>query len=110
MMKHEFEELALKGNATIGMLMYESIERFYMSENDYHAQHGGRNESKQDFVKRVFGGKVNTPKTIARKISDESNRENRWCLQGNAHADKKELDRHETMIREHYDWMLKRNW
>ena len=103
MMKHEFEALAMRGNAEIGMLMYESIERYYMSDSDYHQQHGGRNESKQDFVKRVFGGKVNTPRTIA----DEANRGNRWCLRGNPSADKKQLDHHETLIREHYETMLK---
>ena len=101
MMKHEFEALALKGSAEIGAMMYDSIERFYMSDNNYHAQFGGRDESKQDFVKRVFGGKVNTPKSIARKIADEANKENRWFLRGNAHAGQKELDHHETLIREH---------
>jgi hypothetical protein len=109
MMKQEFENMALRGNAEIGGMMYESIERFYMSDNRYHEQFGGRDETKQDFVKRVFGGKVNTPKSIARKIADEANRENRWCLRGNSHADKKELDRHETLIREHYDALLRYN-
>ena len=104
MMKHEFEALALRGSAEIGPMMYDAIERFYMSDSDYHAQFGGRDESKQDFVTRVFGGKVNTPKSIARKIADESNRENRWCLRGNAAAD---VDHHETLIREHYGVMLK---
>jgi hypothetical protein len=107
MMKHEFEQLALRGNAEIGAMMYDSIERYYMSDNDYHAQFGGRNETKQDFVKRVFGSKVNTPKTIAQKIADESSRENRWCLRGNAAAGQKELDRHEMLIRERYNTMLK---
>jgi hypothetical protein len=106
-MKEEFEALALRGNAEIGGMMYESIEHFYMSEHAYHEQHGGRNETKQDFVKRVFGGKVNTPRTIAVKLADEANRENRFALYGNCHADKKELDYQETLIREHYDVMLK---
>jgi hypothetical protein len=78
-----------------------------MSDNRYHEQFGGRDESKQDFVKRVFGGKVNTPKSIARKIADEANRENRWYLRGIASATQKELDHHETLIREHYDVLLR---
>jgi hypothetical protein len=104
MMKEEFEALALRGNAEIGLMMYESIERFYTSDNDYHNRFGGRNESKQDFVKRVFGGKVNTPKTIAAKIASESIKENRWCLQGH---DKKRLDEMDVLIQEHYETMLK---
>jgi hypothetical protein len=106
MMKKEFEALALRGNAEIGPMMYESIEHFYMSDSDYHARFGGRNETKQEFVRRVFGGKVNTPKTIARKIADESNRENRWCLRGNK-AGEARLDEYETLIREHYNTLLK---
>ena len=105
MMKEEFEALALKGNAKIGPKMYDSIERFYMSDTLYHRQFGGRDESKQDFVKRVFGGKINTPKTIARKIADEANRENRWCLR--YHATKARLDEMETLIREHYEVLHK---
>lgn len=106
MMKEEFEALALRGNAEIGPLMYESIERYYMSDSDYHAQFGGRNETKQDFVKRVFGGKVNTPKTIARKIADEANKNNRWALRENK-VGKAHLDDQETVIREHYNTLLK---
>jgi hypothetical protein len=106
MMKKEFEALALRGNAEIGPMMYESIEYFYMSDSDYHAQFGGRNETKQAFIKRVFGGKINTPKTITRKIADESDRENRWCLRGSK-ADKAQLDEYETRIREHYNTLLK---
>ena len=107
MMKQEFEALALRGNAQIGQAMYESIEHFYMSGNEYHRCHGGIEETKEAFVKRVFGGKVNTPKTIAKKAADESNKENRWALRGNPSAGKKELDRHETLIRSHYETMLK---
>ena len=104
MMKHEFEELALRGNAEIGPLMYQSIERYYMSDNQYHRLHGGQDEDKKHFVKRVFGGKVNTPKTIARKIADEANRANRWSLKN---APKDRLDEMEMLIREHYQSLLK---
>lgn len=68
MTKSEFEQLAIRNNAgTITLPLYETIERFYMSESKYHQTHGGINETKQEFVKRVFGGKVNTPKTILKK-------------------------------------------
>ena len=106
MIKKEFEALALRGNAEIGPLMYDLIERFYMSDNGYHERHGGLDETKQDFVRRVFGGKVNTPKTIARKIADESNRENRWALRGSK-ADKQYLDEYEAAIRGDCDTLLR---
>lgn len=107
MTKKEFESLTLKGNAEIGIYTFESIERFYMSDNNYHASHGGIDESKQDFVKRVFGGKVNTPKTITQKLANESIKENRWCLQGNDTATKDRLDEMDTWILEHYTSLLK---
>jgi hypothetical protein len=107
MEKREFEALALRNNAEIGWLMYESIEKYYMSDSNYHNIYGGRNESKQDFVKRVFGGKTNTPKTIAQKIADEAVKANNWTLNGNARMDKKTLEYQETLIREHYEALLK---
>ena len=110
MMKQEFESLALRNNATIGEDMYASIERFYISENEYHAKHGGVNETKQDFVKRVFGGKVNTPKTIAEKIAAESIKENRWALRFNPSATKSELDRMDAAIWNHYLTMYRHGW
>jgi len=105
--KYEFEKLALRGNEEIGADMYESVEYFYMSENNYHVKHGGIDENKMDFVKRVFGGKVNTSKTIAKKLADESVRENNWALRGNEGCDKKKLAHYERLIRYHYDQMLK---
>lgn len=110
MMKHEFEALALRNNAEIGVEMYASIERFYVSDNDYHRTHGGIYETKQEFVKRVFGGKVNTPRTIAQKIAAESIRENRWALQGNASATKERLDEMDAAITDHYMTMHKWGW
>ena len=107
MMKEEFEALALRGSAEIGPLMYDSIERYYMSDSNYHTQFGGRYETKQDFVKRIFGGKVNTPKTIARKIADEANRANRWRRENESPNWKAHLDEQETLIREHYESLLK---
>lgn len=109
MMKSEFEAMALRGNETIGQMMYDSIEHFYTSDNDYHKTHGGVDESKQEFVKRVFGGKVNTPKTIAEKLAKESIAENRYALRGNDTATKTVLDEHDRLITQHYMAMLKYN-
>lgn len=94
MMKSEFESLAIRGNAEIGPEMYKTIERFYTSDNEYHAQNGGIYETKREFVRRVFGGKVNSPKTIAEKIARESMKENRFALRGcNVSAERlKEMD------------------
>ena len=69
MTKQEFEKMAIRNNETISTILYDAIERFYMSENHYHETHGSIDETKQDFVKRVFNGKVNTPKTITIKIT-----------------------------------------
>lgn len=110
MQKHEFEKLAIRGNGTISCLLYETIERFYMSENNYHKFHGGIDESKQDFVKRVFGGKVNTPTTILEKITKEAQRENRYCLQGMKSADKKSLDEMDAVTEEHYYWLSRHDY
>lgn len=107
MTKTEFENLAIRSGGKISGLLYKSIERFYMSENNYHAAHGGINETKQEFVKRVFGGKVNTPKTILKKITIEAQQENRWCLQGNSAATKDRLDQMDALIEEHYYYCAK---
>jgi hypothetical protein len=79
MLKQEFEALALRNNKTISGLLYDTIERYYMSDNVFHGQFGGWNETKQAFVKRVFGGKVNTPKSIMQKMAAESCKENRYA-------------------------------
>lgn len=108
MMKYEFERLAMRNNQEIGPEMYRSIEHFYNSENDYHAAHGGIYEDKFDFVRRVFGGKVNTRKSIALKIAAESIRENRYALLGTGVTEErlKEMD---AMIMQHYMTMYKYN-
>ena len=109
MTKQEFESMAIRGNETISTMLYEKIERYYMSDNNYHEAHGGIDETKQDFVKRVFGGKVNTAKTILQKITAESIKENRWALRGNPSATKYELDRMDRLITEHTQWLSKMN-
>lgn len=101
MMKHEFEKLAIRGDESISDMLYDSIERLYMSENNYHRFHGGVDETKSDFVRRVFGGKVNTAKTITKKLLAEKIRENTYCLQGCAVAsDKKRMDEMNALIAE----------
>lgn len=110
MMKAEFEALALRNNAEIGVEMYSAIDRFYISDNEYHEAHGGLYETKQQFVKRVFGGKVNTPRSIAEKIAAESIRENRWMLRDNSTATKARLDEMDAAIRQHYMTMYKYGW
>ena len=109
MNKQEFEQLALRNNETISQMIFNSIEHFYMSNNVYHEYHGGIEENKQDFVKRVFGGKVNTPKTITEKLIKESIKENRYCLQGNSTATKDRLDEMDRLITEHYMYMYEHN-
>lgn len=108
MMKHEFEKLAMRGDATIGPMMYESVEWFYGAYTEYHEAHGGIDESKKDFVKRVFGGKVNTPRSIARKLTEESIRENRYALRGTSVTEEslKEMD---DRIREQYEYLYTHN-
>lgn len=109
MMKHEFEALAIRGSETISPVLYDTIERMYNSENDYHAAHGGINENKHDFVKRVFGGKVNTAKTILKKITAEVIRENRYALLGCQVTDER-LAEMDSKITEHLQWEAKQNW
>ena len=106
MMKHEFEALAIRGIGTISPALYDTIESMYNSENDYHAAHGGINENKQDFVKRVFGGKVNTPKTILEKITREVIKENRYALQGCTVTQARLLEM-DKLITQHLQWLAR---
>lgn len=109
MTKQEFENLTIRNNGTINQYLYDTIERFYMSTNDYHRQSNthGTDEDKQSFCKRVFGGKINTPKTILTKIIAESVKENNYALSGNKTADKAMLDHHATLIAEQYTTISK---
>ena len=103
MMKHEFEALALRGNAHISSALYDTIERYYTSLSRYHEVYGGLNESKQEFVKRVFGGKINTPKTVLDKIIKEAQFENRWCLYGTS-VSSSELYHMDCVIADQLTW------
>lgn len=108
MLKKEFEQLAMRNNQPIGIMLYESVESFYMCENQYHQYNGGIDETKQAFVKRVFGGKINTPKTITAKLTHEAIKENRYCLSGNKSGESR-LNEIDNLIRNHYDVLLKYN-
>ena len=105
MTKQEFEALAIRSEKTISPYLYDTIERFYMSENDYHRAHGGIYETKQEFVKRVFGGKVNTPASVLKKIVAESQRENRWALAWQIESgriSKERVQEMDALIEQHY--------
>lgn len=104
MLKEEFEALAIRGNGTITGTLYDAIEVYYMSDNYYHEQHGGLNEDKYQFVKRVFGGKVNTPKSVLKKITAEAIRENRWCLR-NQNKTETELAKMDKCLSDHYQFL-----
>lgn len=105
MLKKEFEQMAMRNGGQISGLLYETIEHFYISENDYHATHGGVEESKQNFVKRVFGGKVNTAKSILRKITAEAIAENRYALRGNETATPERLAKMDKQITRHLNYI-----
>jgi hypothetical protein len=107
--KQEFEKLAMRNDAKIGLAMYSEIELFYMSENEYHRFNGGIFETKQKFVNRVFNGKCNTPKTIAEKIANEAIKENRFALRGNQHATDNRLNEMDLLIKNHINGILKYN-
>lgn len=101
MTKQEFEKMTLRNGATISALLYDTIESFYTSENEYHAANGGTDESKQDFCARVFGGKVNTPESILKKITAEAQKENRFALRGCPSATEERLAEMDALIAQH---------
>ena len=109
MLKEEFEQLAMRGHGTITAMPYDAIESYYISDSYYHQQFGGQNENKFSFVKRVFGGKVNTPKSIMKKITAEAIRANRWCLR-NHNLTEQELKQMDERLTEHYQFLAKCNY
>lgn len=106
MTREEFAELAVVDGAEISIYLFEAIDGFYMSDSLYHQQHGGIEESKQDFVVRVFGGKVNSLDDIVAKITAEAVKENRWALRGNLSAPEPRLVEMDTLIADHYRTVL----
>ena len=109
MLKEEFEQLAMRGHATITSSLYDAIECFYMSDSYYHEHHGGLHEDKYQFIKRVFGGKVNTPKSIMKKITAEAIRENRWCLR-NHNITEAKLVQMDERLTDHYQFLATCNY
>jgi hypothetical protein len=108
MLKQEFEALALRNGETISVLLFETIEHFYMSRNNYHRDNVGIDETKQAFVKMVFGGKVNTKKSVLRKIIAESLKEQIYCI-GQFHT-KDEMDETKTLLTEYYSWKAEHDY
>jgi len=106
MEREEFEILAMKEGETIPQVLFEVIERDYMSDDYYHAAHGGVEEDKQSYINRVFGGKINTARTVMAKIVKEFCRANRWALRGNPSATPTKLRKMDRAILFHYRWML----
>lgn len=106
MTRKEFETLAMKENKEIPQALYEAIEYFYMADNDYHAHHGGVDENKAAFVVRVFGGKINTLRSVFAKLVKECIRENRWALRGNPSCTASKLRGMDRAILSHYRWMV----
>ena len=109
MLQEEFEQLAMRGHGTITARLYDAIESYYMSDSYYHQQFGGQNEDKFSFVKRVFGGKVNTPKSIMKKITAEAIRANRWCLR-NHNLTEQELMQMDERLTDHYQFLATCNY
>lgn len=101
MTKQEFEKIAIRNGEEISQMLYDSIEHLYMSDNNYHEAHGGVDETKQDFVRRVFGGKVNTSKSILKKTIAECRAENRYCLLGCPSVGEQDLLHMDKLIEEH---------
>lgn len=104
MLQSEFENLTLRGNTHIPCVLYHEIEKFYVSDNDYARHVGADKETKQQFVRRVFGGKVNTPASVARKIAAESIRENRYLLRGCTVSETRFANMDDA-IKSHYEFL-----
>jgi hypothetical protein len=107
MMKSELEELTMRSGEELPWMAFEAAERHYMSDNVYHERNNahGIDETKQEFARRVFGGKVNTLRTFALKLVQEAIRENEYCLRGcRVHEDKAEMNRMSRLIAEQTAW------
>lgn len=104
MMKSELEALIMRNGEELPQMAFEAAERHYMTDNTYHQHNNphGSNETKQAFARRVFGGRVNTLRTVALKLAREAIRENEYCLRGcRVHEDAAEMARMNHLIAEH---------
>ena len=103
----ELESLTMREGEHLSPMAHEAAERFYMSDNVYHQYNNphGVDETKQEFARRVFGGKVNTLRTFALKLVRESICENEYCLRGcRVHEDKEEMNRMNRAIVKQGTW------
>jgi hypothetical protein len=107
MLQSELESLVMRNGEEIPQMAFEAAERFYMSDNVYHEYNNphGADETKQEFARRVFGGKVNTLRTFTLKLVREAIHENEYCLRGcRVHEDKAEMERMNRRIVEQISW------
>lgn len=107
MLKSELERLVMRNGEDLPQMAFEAAERYYMSDNVYHEHNNphGAYETKQEFARRVFGGKVNTLRTFALKLVREAIRENEYYLRGcRVHEDAKEMARMGRLIAEQTTW------
>ena len=103
----ELESLTMREGTHLSPMAHEAAERYYMSDNVYHEQSNahGIDETKQEFARRVFGGKVNTLRTFALKLVQESIRDNEYCLRGcRSHEDKAEMEHMNHLIADQLTW------
>ncbi len=75
---NEFDKMTMLFHGQIPPELYAVIEHLYMADDDYHAAHGGVDESKVDFCQRVFGGQVNSPRSLVAKLVKEYRKIRRW--------------------------------
>ena len=107
MLRSELEALTMRNGEELPQMAFESAERYYMSDNDFHKYNNphGTAETKQEFARRVFGGKVNTLRTFTLKMVREAIRENEYCLRGcRVHENPEEIDRMNRRIVEQKTW------
>lgn len=107
MTRQELESLTMRNGEQLSQMAHEAAEHFYMSDNAYHEHNNphGIEETKQEFAKRVFGGKINTLRTFALKLVQESIKENEYCLRGcPVHEDAEEMNHMNRLIVEQDTW------
>jgi hypothetical protein len=96
MMQEEFKKLA-GVRESVSSHIYAEVEDYYMSGK----------EDKQTFVKRIFGGINNTPRSIVRKMAEEACRINREALKYNAAATAEKLDKMDRSILAYYSQLAR---
>lgn len=90
MLKHEFETLAMKKDATVAAVLFNAVNKYYMATD----------ESKQEFVARLFGAN-NTQDDILYKVASLRYEETRKTCE-NISIDPKALVNYKYEIIDHY--------